>query len=1041
MSENAQRPAVKITVEDENQTETHTTSSTGKSEKPKAFITQPRTGSLISHSSENFSTGASTITGGRYQSTSLLPSKAGSLLESSVYCGRPDSGEGDSGIDEEKESPRLTRREAEDIIYPLPEGWPRLQDKIFRRRALFFRKPMPPSIAKAVEQLQLLQDRIEAWSREVELEILSRRSSVISAAGGGPPQDMSLSPRQAGAKSTRFSAAEGKVRKQLRFATASGRTESQFSTATSIQSSPTPSIGAPKGKAPSMSSYDFMVQGVGGEVSEMDSLADLEEEPVPHLGAEEVIDEVVTLLGRLETDRADTEGLFQKEKVRVEWLQGKIDRISQKRLYELPRVVQQEHQACATDIAELKWHNAYRGRQKDRIQGQVENAEMLNERLHEDIAFVEKHCPLVEEKLELERGAMKRIDEAQEQTEQELNKTIEKLKRTENKSSEAHGKADKEREHIKKELESVRETLEEINHELEAAKVLHSTYTSQCSDLRTKIKNAEHEKIVLETREENSRKAEKIQTTKIKQVRDQIVEAEFDHRKQADNNYQLNNKTETLRKEHKSLVTRLEKECKENLAALRHREQGCREMIMTIEDIESKIRHCKKQKVSDAKNMERIKREMAKVKTQLGVVDDEYQKIKVINVAVRNKLTGEEDKARAMEDSLQNTVDSLKKQLKEETHNRTVLQARIMADSTDLAKRQVEAKKKKAKVMAKALEVDEIVAKVLTETKKLRARRAEKQQAINKINQGMEDLKTEEEELRADHFKKKAELEPKLKHLLAEILNKQRRLDHMAYRTDLINKKLAEMAQSEGFMNRVIKNTSEEIQEMSADVEEMTIQLETGQKQQRELQVSLDEVTGRIGKRDTGHLEHMAARREVLEQHLAELRDALKQNKELAHEYRELQQHYFQIKEESVNLLERRTGLEASLKDHRQLNSLQIRLHHALAHYFFIRGLFNQNELARFEDMSAENENRIGELQQEMDAAIQTISLFLNEQVDGTATRMVTAAASTALMEDIEKSGTAAESTGRPLVTGSAQAKATPVIPPIIRAPEAIKTN
>ena len=64
-----------------------------------------------------------------------------------------------------------------------------------------------------------------------------------------------------------------------------------------------------------------------------------------------------------------------------------------------------------------------------------------------------------------------------------------------------------------------------------------------------------------------------------------------------------------------------------------------------------------------------------------------------------------------------------------------------------------------------------------------------------------------------------------------------------------------------------------------------------------------------------------------------------------------------------------------------QLNSLQVRLHHALAHYFFIRGMYNQNELARFEELSAENENRIGELQEDMGAAIETISHFLNEQV------------------------------------------------------------
>lgn len=73
----------------------------------------------------------------------------------------------------------------------------------------------------------------------------------------------------------------------------------------------------------------------------VDSLADIPEETIPHLGAEEVIDEVVTLLGRLETDRGDTDESFKKEQVRVGWLQGKIDRISQKRLYELPKVVQQ----------------------------------------------------------------------------------------------------------------------------------------------------------------------------------------------------------------------------------------------------------------------------------------------------------------------------------------------------------------------------------------------------------------------------------------------------------------------------------------------------------------------------------------------------------------------------------------------------------------------------------------------------------------------------------------------------------------------------
>ena len=64
------------------------------------------------------------------------------------------------------------------------------------------------------------------------------------------------------------------------------------------------------------------------------------DEDLPKLGAEEVIDEVVTLLGRLETDRQDTEGALEKEKQRVHWLQGRIDSLANRRLVELPKAVQ-----------------------------------------------------------------------------------------------------------------------------------------------------------------------------------------------------------------------------------------------------------------------------------------------------------------------------------------------------------------------------------------------------------------------------------------------------------------------------------------------------------------------------------------------------------------------------------------------------------------------------------------------------------------------------------------------------------------------------
>lgn len=61
---------------------------------------------------------------------------------------------------------------------------------------------------------------------------------------------------------------------------------------------------------------------------------------VPYLGAEEAIEEVLTLLARLENDRQETENALQREKERVVRLGAKIDFHCRRRMKELPAVVQ-----------------------------------------------------------------------------------------------------------------------------------------------------------------------------------------------------------------------------------------------------------------------------------------------------------------------------------------------------------------------------------------------------------------------------------------------------------------------------------------------------------------------------------------------------------------------------------------------------------------------------------------------------------------------------------------------------------------------------
>ena len=61
---------------------------------------------------------------------------------------------------------------------------------------------------------------------------------------------------------------------------------------------------------------------------------------IPYLGAEEVIDEVVLLLAKMESDRKDTLEALGKERGRYEMLKSKIDNFSVQRMLELPLAVQ-----------------------------------------------------------------------------------------------------------------------------------------------------------------------------------------------------------------------------------------------------------------------------------------------------------------------------------------------------------------------------------------------------------------------------------------------------------------------------------------------------------------------------------------------------------------------------------------------------------------------------------------------------------------------------------------------------------------------------
>ncbi|NXA22457.1 CC178 protein, partial [Ibidorhyncha struthersii] len=119
--------------------------------------------------------------------------------------------------------------------------------------------------------------------------------------------------------------------------------------------------------------------------------------------------EVTELIKWLEADCEEAEKALELEKQRRKKLGMKINCMSLWRLQQLPAAVQKEFEICVQDSLELQWHFDCKSHQLRQVQNQVLKTETVNSKIQEDIDFMKKHSPLLEEKLILEGEAVKDV--------------------------------------------------------------------------------------------------------------------------------------------------------------------------------------------------------------------------------------------------------------------------------------------------------------------------------------------------------------------------------------------------------------------------------------------------------------------------------------------------------------------------------------------------------------------------------------------------------------------------------------------------------
>lgn len=222
-----------------------------------------------------------------------------------------------------------------------------------------------------------------------------------------------------------------------------------------------------------------------------------------------------------------------------------------------------------------------------------------------------------------------------------------------------------------------------------------------------------------------------------------------------------------------------------------------------------------------------------------------------------------------------------------------------------------------------------------------------------------------------------AELRPKEAELKKETMEFTKRLDHITWKSEMMEKKMADMESSTQMMNKVIATTQENINDLTEEMTELKIQIETGFETEQDLKKSLQQLEERIRRGKDNHEMHILERNEVLTTNQGGVKTALSENKKLAVVYQRLQNTLLNNRAALLRLVERRVNNEHSLKDHRELFVLQGRMREALEYFYRLRGLQSKADIAEFELKCIDNGDKLVTLQSDMMRVIEHINRFL----------------------------------------------------------------
>ncbi|XP_072115660.1 coiled-coil domain-containing protein 178 isoform X2 [Mobula birostris] len=755
-----------------------------------------------------------------------------------------------------------------------------------------------------------------------------------------------------------------------------------------------------------LTSTNLCISSIGFNETEPNQTTALYEE------AREVLSEIIGLMEQLEAECKKTSEALQIERERVTVLGNRIDQLSLWWMRELPEAVQKEYAVHSEEIYELELNAECKASRLQKVQIQVNDARILNQRLREEINLVKKLEDHLKEKLDLEKKTIDDIVPSQNELTEVFSKVFLDLNKVHQEFDDATAEAQFEENAMHTEILSIENKTAQLNKDIITAKTVFEIYTTQEQKIQDQIVEAEksHKRLtdeLVDLEFQKNIKKDNIQQLKAK-VTDEYVEIKMLAASCTEIEHTIRDKMQNGNAD----LSNQQKEYDKILDELTNLETKNKELELDVEMFNNNIKDSRQERNKMKREMQQIQEalkinndKLASMKKQLSQVE------KVLN-AQRTKLAILKKTISDEEEKPKNQIIKVKKKIRDEMMRRTKLQAEVKRDAAELTQFKENTKMKKKKALNKVAQVEEAVVKTETEFKELEAIYKNHYEIFLMLNKKLDELKESQQIMSENVENEKKYLQNKLINDQKEFLDSFNLLNSSLRQTETLQKNIPLKQTLRTTLLKDIEKYKKSIEDMKPTLDltefkhnsatnlitnlksELAIAKRRWALMEEEYQKLLQErreeqkkVTFQNNKKGKGPKTKVWAPCMAVTPPLTKLASALMENAIQTAEYKQLQGTYLDMKSKLADIYYDRLKIEGRIKDYLQLSALQTRMHKALVDYSRQRGLYSQAELATFLAFSHENAQKIIAVQGEMSKSIQHMSTFLHSLADARETK------------------------------------------------------